>query len=57
MMIDDDTHKRLLRINDGFYQVCKFLDEKRDNEILPRLIPLVDELTHILLDESKNRLQ
>jgi hypothetical protein len=35
----------------------KFLDDQRDNEILPRLIPLVDELTHILLDESKNRLQ
>jgi hypothetical protein len=56
-MIDDDTHKRLLGINEGFYHVCKILDEKRDNEILPRLIPLVDELTHILLDESKNRLQ
>ena len=30
MMIDDDTLKRLLRIGDGLFQQCKFLNEKRD---------------------------
>jgi hypothetical protein len=30
MMIDDDTLKQLLRINDELLQLCKFLNEKRD---------------------------
>jgi hypothetical protein len=32
MMIDDDTLKQLLRINDEFFQLCKWLNEKRDME-------------------------
>jgi hypothetical protein len=55
-MIDNDTLKHLLRINDGLFQVCKLLNEKLEIEISSRLIPLVDELTHILLDEGKNKL-
>ncbi len=27
MMIDDDTLKQLLRINDELFQVCKWLNE------------------------------
>jgi len=56
-MIDDDTLKHLLRINDDLFQLCKVLNEKSETEISSRLIPLVDELTHVLLDEGKNRLQ
>jgi hypothetical protein len=56
MMIDDDTLKQLLRINDGLFQLCKWLNEKRDTEISPRLIPLVDDLTHILIEAGKNKL-
>jgi hypothetical protein len=48
MMIDDDTLKELLRINDELLQLCKWLNEKRDMETSSRLIPLVDDLTHIL---------
>jgi hypothetical protein len=33
MMIDDDTLKQLLRINDEL-QLCKWLNEKRDMETL-----------------------
>jgi hypothetical protein len=44
---DDDTLKQLLRINDELLQPCKFLNEKRDMETSSRLIPLVDDLTHI----------
>ena len=29
-MIDDDTLKQLLRINDELMQLCKWLNEKRD---------------------------
>jgi hypothetical protein len=53
MMIDDDTLKQLLRINDELFRLCKFLDEKRDIEASSRLIPLVDDLTHILIEAGK----
>jgi hypothetical protein len=56
MMIDDDTLKQLLRINDDLLQLCKFLNEKRDMETASRLIPLVDDLTHILLEAGKKKL-
>jgi hypothetical protein len=54
MMIDDDTLKQLLRINDALFQLCKRLTEKRDIETSSRLIPLVDDLTHILIEAGKN---
>jgi hypothetical protein len=47
--------KQLLRINDELMQLCKFLNEKRDMET-SRLIPLVDDLTHILIEAGKNKL-
>ena len=37
--------------------MCKWLNEKRDLETSSRLIPLVDELTHILAEAGKNKLQ
>jgi len=57
MMIDDDTLKRLLRINDALFQLCKSLTEKRDMETSSRLMPFVDDLTHILIEAGKNKLQ
>jgi hypothetical protein len=48
--------KQLLRINDELLQLCKWLNEKRDMETSSRLIPLVDELTHILIEAGKNKL-
>jgi hypothetical protein len=57
MMIDDDTLKRLLRINDELLQLCKWLNEKRDMATSSRLIPLVDDLNHILIEAGKNKLQ
>jgi hypothetical protein len=39
MMIDDDTLKQLLRIDDELLQLCKWLNEKRDMETSSRLIP------------------
>jgi hypothetical protein len=54
MMIDDDTLKQLLRINDELMQLCKFLNEKSDMATSSRLIPLVDDLTHILIEAGKN---
>ena len=55
-MIDDDTVKQLLRINDELLKLCKWLNGRRDRETSSRLMPLVDELTHILLEAGKNKL-
>ena len=49
MMIDDDTLKQLLRINDALFQLCKSVTDKSDIETSSRLIPLVDDLAHILI--------
>ena len=57
MMIDDDTLKQLLRISDELMQLCKWLNEKRDMATSSRLIPLVDHLTHVLIEAGKNKLQ
>lgn len=56
-MIDDHTPKQLLRINDELMQLCKWLNEKSDMDTSSRLIPLVDDLTHILIEAGKNKLQ
>jgi len=56
MMIDDDTLKQLLRIDDELMQLCKWLNERRDMDTSSRLIPLVDDLTHILVEAGKNKL-
>jgi hypothetical protein len=56
MMIDDDTLKQLLRINDELLQRCKWLNEKREMETSSRLIPLVDDFTHVLIEAGKNKL-
>jgi hypothetical protein len=53
-MIDDDALKRLLRIDDELTKLCKWLNEQRDHHGFGRLIPLVDDLTHILLQAGKN---
>jgi hypothetical protein len=54
MIIDDDTLKQLLLIDDELMHLCKWLNEKRDVEVSSRLIPLVDDLTHILIEAGKN---
>ncbi len=56
MMIDNDTLKQLLRIDDELIRLCKWLNEQRGLETSSRLIPLVDDLTHILVQAGKNKL-
>jgi hypothetical protein len=57
MMIDADALKQLLQINDELFQLCKWLNHKHDMATSSRLIPLVDDLTHILIEAGKNKLQ
>jgi hypothetical protein len=56
MIIDDDALKQLLRIDDELMRLCKWLHEKRDIEVSARLVPLVDDLTHILVEAGKNKI-
>jgi hypothetical protein len=42
-----------LRFNDEQLQLCKFLNEKRDMATSSRLIPLLDDLTHILIERAR----
>jgi hypothetical protein len=56
MMIDDDALKQLLRIDDELMQLCKRLNERRDVAASSKLIPLMDDLTHILIEAGKNKL-
>jgi len=55
-LMDDETLKQLLRINDELLQLCRWLTHNGDREISSRLMPLVDELTHILIEAGKNKL-
>jgi hypothetical protein len=57
MMIDDDTLQGLLRIDDELMQLCKWLNEEHDIKVSSGLIPLVDDLTHVLVETCKNKLQ
>jgi hypothetical protein len=50
MMIDDDT------LSNCCGSTMNWLNEKRDMETSSRLIPLVDDLTHILIEAGKNKL-
>ena len=36
-----------------WFQLCKWLNEKHDIEVSSRLIPLVDEHTHLLIEAEK----
>ena len=53
MMIDDDTLKQLLQIDDELMRLCKWLNERREITVSSRLIPLVDDLTHLLLSRQE----
>ena len=57
MMIDDDTLNRLMRTNYGLYQQCNLVTDNSDIETSSRLKSLIDELTHILIEAGKNKLQ
>ena len=38
-----------------WFQVCKWLNEKHDIKVSSRLIPLVDEHIHLLIEAEKNK--
>ena len=51
-MIDDVTLKQLLWINDRLFEICKRLNDTPAVEVSAQLLPIVNDLTHILLNEE-----
>jgi hypothetical protein len=43
--------------NDELFQLYKWLNERHEIEASSRLIPLVDQLTHILLKAGRTKLR
>jgi hypothetical protein len=55
--MDSDSLKELIQLNDELIELRKRLNEKRDIETSSRLIPIVDGLTHILIEAGKSKIQ
>ena len=51
--MDKSTFERLSQINDDLVEHLKFLLEKKDLDALAKLIPIVDRLTHLLIEIGK----
>ncbi len=50
--MDSATLEQLLRIVDELMKLCAWLNERGDLETASRLIPVVDELTRVLLKDA-----
>jgi hypothetical protein len=55
-MIDDDTLKQQLRINDELLELCKWLKERRDMETSSPSYRSCMTQSIILLEAGKNKL-
>ena len=54
-MINDDAVERLLMINEQLFELCNWLNERGDLETASRLIPIVDDLTRILVKATETQ--
>ena len=54
-MINEDDVERLLRINERLFELCNWLNERNDVDTASRLIPIVDELTRILVKATETQ--
>ena len=50
IVLDDEKVLRLLHIDEELMEICHWLSEQRESQIVARLIPLADDLT-VLLDQ------
>ena len=48
--MDDDTYQRLSRLDEQLIQLCHWLNEKHDIATASRLIPIMDDLTHLVAE-------
>ena len=49
-MIDDATFERLLKTNEELMEICQSLNEQREFDTASRLIPIADDLTHLVAE-------
>jgi len=48
--MDEDAYERLSLINVQLIQLCRWLNEKRNIDTASRLIPIMDDLTHLVAE-------
>jgi hypothetical protein len=53
--MDNDKFLRLLKINEELMEICDWLNEQRDIATASRLIPITDDLTHLVAEFSVKR--
>ncbi len=53
--MDKPTLDRLSQINDDLVEHLKFLLERKDLDALAKLIPIVDRLTHLLIELGEKK--
>jgi hypothetical protein len=54
--MDEDAIQRLNRIHDELIQLCRWLNEKRGVATRSRLIPITDELTHLVAESRVEKM-
>jgi hypothetical protein len=50
--MDEETYQRLDRSNSQLFQLCCWLNKKRDIDNASRLIPITDDLTVLVAELS-----
>jgi hypothetical protein len=50
--MDDDKFLRLLHINEELMNICQWLSENHDDKLASRIIPITDDLTHLITELS-----
>ena len=55
--MDDNSYQRLSQLHDELMQLCAWLNEKRDFATASRLMPITDDLPHLVAEITlrKNR--
>jgi hypothetical protein len=53
--MDNDKFLRLLKINEELMGLCDWLNERLDTTTASRLIPITDDLTHLVAEISMER--
>jgi hypothetical protein len=53
--MDENTYERLSLINVQIIRLCAWLNEKRDIETASRLLPIMDDLTHLVVKTGVNK--
>jgi hypothetical protein len=54
--MDDGKFLRLLHINEELIEICRWLNESHNAELLSRINPLTDDLTELIAELSVGKM-